>query len=101
MYFTSCYPLQRENEKNKPKFNAMIDKVFFLSLAVLSRCFEHCARVILAPKKPQREVVPSLACRRFMNQARRRRHFARNATRACRNFWERVKGLSELYDCKI
>jgi len=60
MYFTSCYPLQRENEKNKPKFNAMIEKVFFLSLTVLSRCFEHCARVILAPKKPQREVVPSL-----------------------------------------
>ena len=60
MYFTSCYPLQSENEKNKPKFNAMIEKVFFLSLAVLSRCFEHCTRVILAPKKPQREVVPSL-----------------------------------------
>lgn len=51
MYFTSCYPLQQENEKNKPKFNAMIEKVFFLSLAVLSRCFEHCARVIWRQKR--------------------------------------------------
>ena len=49
-----------ESEKNKPKINVMIEKVFSLSLAVLSRCFEHCARVILAPKKTQREVVPSL-----------------------------------------
>ena len=28
MYFTSCYPLYMENEKNKPKFNAMIEKFF-------------------------------------------------------------------------
>ena len=49
-----------ESEKNKPKINVMIEKVFSLSLAVLSRCFEHCARVILAPKKTQREVVPNL-----------------------------------------
>lgn len=61
MYFTSYYPLQRKNEKNKPKFNATIVlycrrlRFFFLSLAVLSRCFEHCARVILAPNKNLKE----------------------------------------------
>ena len=78
-------------------------RIFFLSLAVslalLSRCFEHCARVILAPKKSRTAYMTQIYShtdRCDLGVFSKKRPVIIDS-----NISERVKGLSELYDCKI
>lgn len=82
-------------------------RIFFLSLAVslalLSRCFEHCARVILAPKKSRTAYMTQIYSHTDSHTDRcdlgafsKKRPVIIDS-----NISERVKGLSELYDCKI
>lgn len=78
-------------------------RIFFLSLAVslalLSRCFEHCARVILAPKKSRTAYMTQIYShtdRCDLGAFSKKRPVIIDS-----NISERVKGLSELYDCKI